>query len=73
MRYHQTKQYFESRIANAKQNVVNQEELQQTAIMINDDELLGRAERALRLMRTNLQTLIQRRDEIGKDKQGCSS
>lgn len=71
MRYQQTKQYFESRIANAKQNVVNQEELQQTAIMINDDELLGRAERALRLMRTNLQTLIQRRDEelekINKD------
>ena len=45
--------------------------LLQTALMIHDEELQNRAERALRLMRNNLQTLQQRRDEelekINKD------
>ena len=71
MRYQQTLQYFESRIDNAKQNLDNQEMLLQTALMIHDEELQNRAERALRLMRNNLQTLQQRRDEelekINKD------
>ena len=71
MRYQQTLQYFESRIANAKQNLDNQEMLQHTALMVHDDEMLARAERALRLMRSNYQSLQQRRDEelekINKD------
>lgn len=71
MRAQQTKQYYESRIASLKQSISQQEVLQQTALIIHDDDMYDKAERALRLMRANLQTLQQRRDDelekINKD------
>ena len=71
MRAQQTKQYYESRIASLRQSVSQQEVLQQTALIIHDDDMYDKAERALRLLRANLQTLQQRRDDelekINKD------
>lgn len=71
MRYQQTLQHFEFQIANAKQNLDNQQMLLQTAELIGDDTLKSNAERILPVMRSNLQTLIKNKEEelerINKD------
>lgn len=63
MRCQQTEQYYNSRIANAKRNIKDQEDLIETAIMLNDEEMRSKAERILPAMRGALQSLIQQRDE----------
>lgn len=67
MRCQQTEQYYNSRIANAKRNMKNQEELIETALLLNDDEMRSKAERILPPMRKTLENLIQERnDELDK-------
>jgi len=63
MRCQQTEQYYNSRISNAKRNIKNQEELIETALLNNDEEMRGKAERILPAMRSTLQNLIQQRDD----------
>ena len=63
MRYQQTEQYYETRIANAKRNIKNQEEIIETAVLLNDVEMRSKAERILPPMRGALQNLIQQRDD----------
>lgn len=63
MRCQQTEQYYNSRIANAKRNIKDQEDYIETAIMLNDEEMRSKAERILPVMRGALQSLIQQRDE----------
>lgn len=63
MRCQQTEQYYNSRIANAKRNIKDQEDLIETAIMLNDEEMRSKAERILPAMRGALQSLIQQRDD----------
>ena len=59
MRYQQTEQYYNSRIAIAQQNIDNQE----NALHNKDEELRNNAERILPAMRKNLLTLQQERDD----------
>jgi hypothetical protein len=63
MRYQQTEQYYESRIANAKRNIKNQEKQIEIALLLNDIEMRNKAERILPPMRGALQNWIQQRDE----------
>ena len=37
--------------------------MQESALMLHDDEMLDRALRTLRLQRNNLQTLLQRKED----------
>ncbi len=73
MRYEQTKQYYDFRIASLKNNISHQEQLQEVALNIEDDEMYKRTEGALRLMRSNLNSLTQRMEltleRINKDVQ----
>lgn len=63
MRYQQTEQYYETRIANAKRNIKNQEEQIEAALLLNDIEMRNKAERILPPMRAALQNLTQQRDD----------
>ena len=63
IRYQQTEQYFDSRIANAKRNIENQEMLVHNALLLNDEEMRSNAERILPVMRSQLLILQQRRDD----------
>ena len=63
MRYQQTVQYFDTRIRNLERAISNQENLQQTAILLKDDDMLSRAERTLRLQRGQMQSLLQRKED----------
>lgn len=73
MRYQQTVQYFDTRIHNLERAISTQESLQQTAILLKDDDMLSRAEKTLRLHRGQLQSLLQRKEDdiekINKDVQ----
>lgn len=73
MRLQQTEQYYDSRIRSLQHSIKTQEDLQETAMMLHDDEMLDRALRTLRLQRNNLETLLQRKEEylekINKDVQ----
>ena len=57
MRLQQTEQYYDSRIRSLQHSIKNQEDLQESALM------LDRALRTLRLQRNNLQTLLQRKED----------
>ena len=63
MRYQQTVQYFDTRIRNLEHAISTQESLQQTAILLKDDDMLSRAERTLRLQRGQMQSLLQRKED----------
>lgn len=63
MRYQQTVQYFDIRIRNLERAISTQETLQQTAILLKDDDMLSRAERTLRLQRGQMQSLLQRKED----------
>lgn len=63
MRLQQTEQYYDSRIRSLQHSIKNQEDLQESALMLHDDEMLDRALRTLRLQRNNLQTLLQRKED----------
>lgn len=67
MRLQQTIQYYDTRISSIKNTIKTYEFIHENAVMIGDNEMLSRAENTLRLQRSNLQTLLQRKeDEIEK-------
>ena len=73
MRLQQTIQYYDTRIWNLERAIKNQEDIQESALLLKDDEMFNRAERTLRLQRGQLQSLKQRKDDdvekINKDVQ----
>lgn len=73
MRLQQTIQYYDTRIWNLERAIKNQEDIQESALLLKDDEMYNRAERTLRLQRGQLQSLKQRKDDdvekINKDVQ----
>jgi ERCC4-related helicase len=73
MRLQQTVQYHDTRINSLKNSIDTQESLREAALMLKDDATLRTVEGTLRLMKSNLQTLQQKKDEdierINKDVQ----
>lgn len=73
MRLQQTVQYHDTRINNLKNSIDTQESLREAALMLKDDAALRTVEGTLRLMKSNLQTLQQKKEEdierINKDVQ----
>lgn len=63
MRLQQTLQYYQNRISNYERTISTYEAMQENALLLNDKEMLSRAENTLRLQRNNLQTLLQKRDD----------
>jgi hypothetical protein len=73
MRLQQTIQYHDSRINSLKNSIDTQESLREAALMLRDDATLRTVEGTLRLMKSNLLSLQQKKDEdierINKDVQ----
>ena len=73
LRYEQTDQYYNTRIRNLESSISVQEMNLEYAIKTNDDKLARSSEGALRLLRSNLKDIRQRREadleRIKKDKQ----
>ena len=73
MRLQQTLQYYDTRIRSLEHSISTQESLQESAILLNDNDTHERAGRTLRLQRAQLQGLLQRKeddmDKINKDVQ----
>lgn len=63
MRLQQTLQYYDSRIRNIEHVIKTQEALQESALILKDDEIYNRAERTLRLQRGQLQAMLQRKED----------
>ena len=63
MRLQQTVQYYDTRIRSLEHSISTQESLQENAILINDKDLIERAGRTLRLQRSQLQGLLQRKED----------
>ncbi len=63
MRYQQTLQYYDIRIANLKKSIENHEIQYQTALLCNDEELAKYSEGALRLIRYNLHSIEQKKED----------
>jgi hypothetical protein len=63
MRLQQTLQYHDTRIRNLNQAIKTQENLKESGLLLNDEEMIDRAERTLRLQRGQMKSLLQRKED----------